>query len=240
MGIYAFNTQVLHEVLMMDRAHAGSCHDFGRDIIPRMLDAYRVFAFPYRGYWVDVGTIEAYWQAHMELLSSAPRLNLLDRTWVIHTRSEERPPVDIRDKASISRSLITDGCVIEGTVDHSVLSPGVAVQHGAVVRDSILMTDSTIEEGAVVDHAIMDKRVRIGAGARIGPAVQDGIVAHGGLTVIGKNTPIPAHTEIGPDCIIGADLSEDDFGQGRIPGGTSIGTADVALAPPRTPPSPAQ
>ena len=239
MGIYAFNASVLHEVLMADHAHAGSSHDFGRDVIPRMLDNHRVFAFPYRGYWVDVGTIEAYWQAHMELLSSAPRLNLLDRTWVIHTRSEERPPVDIRSDASISRSLITDGCVIEGTVDHSVLSPGVVVRHGALVRDSIVMTDSVIEEDAVVDHAILDKRVRVGAGARIGPAQEDGIVAHCGLTVVGKNTPIPAQMDIGPNCIIAADLGKDDFEQRRIAGGATIGIADTASGLPRPRPSPA-
>jgi glucose-1-phosphate adenylyltransferase len=129
MGIYAFNNTVLEEVLQADQARARSRHDFGDDIIPQMVKTHHVYAFPYRGYWVDVGTIEAYWQAHMDLLTDKPRLDLLDREWIIHTRSEERPPANIRNTATIKHSLITNGCVIEGTVEHSVLSPGVTGSH---------------------------------------------------------------------------------------------------------------
>jgi len=228
MGIYAFNTEVLDEVLKADHTCAGSCHDFGGDVIPQMIESYRVCAFPYRGYWVDVGTIEAYWQAHMELLTDNPRLELLDRDWVIHTRSEERPPVNIRSEATVIRSLITDGCVIAGAVEHSVLSPGVTVRGGAEVRDSIVMTDAVIEDNAVVDHAILDKGVRVGAGARIG--WEDKLVSEmpnnlrSGLTVIGKNTPIPAHTQIEPNCTIAADLSEGAFKERRIPSGMTVGS----------------
>ena len=228
MGIYAFNTEVLDEVLTANHTYPGSCHDFGGDVIPQMIGSCRVCAFPYRGYWVDVGTIEAYWQAHMELLVGDPRLDLIDRDWVIHTRSEERPPVNICSEATVARSLITDGCVIEGTVEHSVLSPGVVVQRRAVVRDSIVMTDAVIEENAVVDHAILDKRVRVGAGVRIGwednlaPDTPDSL--RSGLTVIGKNTPIPAQTRIAPNCTIAADLGEEAFKERRIPSGTTVGT----------------
>jgi len=228
MGIYAFNTDVLHEVLTADHTQAGSRHDFGGDIIPHMMGAYRVYAFPYRGYWVDVGTIEAYWQAHMELLAGNPRLDLVDRKWVIHTRSEERPPVNIRSEATVFCSLITDGCVIEGAVEHSVLSPGVVVRPGAVVRHSIVMTDAVIGEGAVVDHAILDKRVRVGAKAWIGwgddrtPNTSTGL--HSGLTVVGKNTSIPVHMRIGRNCAVAADLSEDVFEKKDwIPSGTNVG-----------------
>jgi len=227
MGIYAFNADVLHEVLTADHARAGSRHDFGGDIIPQMLETNRVYAFPYHGYWVDVGTIEAYWQAHMDLLVDEPRLDLLDRGWVIHTRSEERPPVNIRSEATLARSLITDGCVIEGTVEHSVLSPGVVVRHGAVVRHSVVMTDAVIEENAVVDHAILDKRVRVGAGCWVGrgddwtPNTPASL--YSGLTIVGKNTPIPAHTRIGCNCAIAADLGEDAFETDWIPSGTTVG-----------------
>jgi len=222
MGIYAFNTDVLDEVLASDHACAGSGHDFGHDIIPRMVGAYRVFAFPSRSYWVDVGTIEAYWQAHMDLLACEPRLDLLDRKWVIHTRSEERPPVNIYRGATVIQSLITDGCVIEGTVEHSVLSPGVVVRRGAVVRDSIVMTDAVIEEDGVVHRAILDKRVRVGTEACIGqrPDVQTDQKVD--LTVVGKNTLIPAHTRVGHNCTIAADLGEDVFGQEWVPDGTTI------------------
>jgi glucose-1-phosphate adenylyltransferase len=201
MGIYVFNTDVLDEVLTTDHARAGSRHDFGGDIIPRMVAAqyarthgmrpHRVYAFPHGGYWVDVGTIEAYWQAHMDLLVSEPPLDLLEREWIIHTRSEERPPVKSCCGAVIADSLITDGCVIEGTVEQSVLSPGVVVRQGAVVRRSIVMTDAVIEENAIIDHAILDKRVWVGAEAVVGcgeervPNVPVGL--HSGLTVVGKD-----------------------------------------------------
>jgi len=225
MGIYVFNSDVLDKVLRADHTRPGSRHDFGGDIIPEMIKTHRVYAFPYNGYWVDVGTIEAYWQAHMDLLVNEPRLNMLDREWVIHTRSEERPPVKVCHGATIIDSLITDGCVIEGTVEQSVLSPGVMVRPGAVVRHSILMTDAVIEEGAIVDHAILDKRVRVGAGAQVGwgddqtPNTLAGL--HGGISVAGKNASIPAGVRIGHNCVIGADLGADSF-EDIIPSGTAV------------------
>ncbi|MBE9507723.1 MAG: glucose-1-phosphate adenylyltransferase [Chloroflexi bacterium] len=240
MGIYVFNTDVLHEVLEDDHTRAGSRHDFGGDIIPQMINAqnarphgmrpYRVYAFPYHGYWVDVGTTEAYWQAHMDLLVDQPPLDLLEREWIIHTRSEERPPVKMCCGATVVDSLITDGCVIAGTVEQSVLSPGVVVHQGAIVRRSILMTDTVIEENAVVDHAVLDKRVRVGAEAQVGcgderaPNVPAGL--HSGLTVVGKNTPVPAGTRVGRNCVIASDLSADAFESDLIPSGTTVGVAD--------------
>jgi glucose-1-phosphate adenylyltransferase len=227
MGIYAFNADVLHETLMADHARARSRHDFGGNIIPQMVKNHRVYAFPYRGYWVDVGTIEAYWQAHMDLLVDEPRLDLLDREWIIHTRSEERPPVNIRSEATVDRSLITDGCIIEGTVEHSVLAPGVVVQRGATVRHSVVMTDAVVGEHAVVDHAILDKRVRVGAGSRVGwgadrtPNASAGL--HSGLTVVGKNTPVPDRTRVGRNCVLAADLNADAFESKSIPSGTTFG-----------------
>ncbi len=227
MGIYAFNTDVLDEVLVADHTRAGSRHDFGGDVIPQMIKSHQVYALPYHGYWVDVGTVEAYWQAHMDLLVDEPRLDMLDREWVIHTRSEERPPVNIRSQATAVNSLITDGCVVEGVVDHSVLSPGVVVRPGAIVRYSVVMTDAVIEEGAIVDHAILDKRVRVGAGARVGwgddqtPNASTGM--HDGITVVGKNTLVPARTRIGRNCVIAADLGADVFETDWIPSGTVVG-----------------
>ena len=230
MGIYAFNTDVLREMLTADHAQAGSRHDFGGDIIPQMVKTYRAFAFPYNGYWVDVGTIGAYWQAQMDLLMDEPRLDLLDRNWVIHTRSEERPPVSVGRGAVIARSLIADGCVIEGTVEHSVLSPGVVVRRGAIVRDSVVMTDTVIGVNAVVDHAILDKRVRVEAGAEIGwgdnGRLNDDAGLHCGITVVGKNTTIPAQMRVGRDCSIAADLTEKALSQDPIPSGTTVGIVD--------------
>lgn len=230
MGIYAFNADVLHDVLAADNARRRSRHDFGGDIIPHMVNTRRVYAFPYSGYWVDVGTVQAYWQAHMDLLMDRPPLNLLDREWVIYTRSEECPPVSVYSGARIARSLISEGCVIEGTVERSVLSPGVVVRPGAIVRHSVVMSNAVVQENAVVDHAIVDKRVRVGTEAHVGwegkqtPGTPADV--HGGLVVVGKNTPIPARTRIGHNCTIAADLSEDAFKENEIPSGTTIGVVD--------------
>ena len=146
--------------LVEDAARPDSSHDFGKDIIPRMLQlGMRVFAYPYGGYWVDVGTVDSYWQAHMDLLIHPPRLDLSDRSWVIHTKSEERPPVLIQKGAMVEDCLITDGSVIApgARVERSVLSPGVYVGPEAVVQDSILFTDCSVEAGARVERAIIDK-----------------------------------------------------------------------------------
>ncbi len=228
MGIYAFNAGVLADVLCDDHDRGQSSHDFGHDIIPRMVtQGHTVHAFPFRGYWVDVGTIQAYWQAHIDLLDDEPALNLLDRGWVIHTLSEERPPVKIRAGASVSQSLITDGCVIEGTVERSVLSPGVMVRPGAVVRDSVLLTDTIVEPGAVVEEAILDKRVHVAEGGHIA-GCSAAIGSSGtGLVVIGKNTRLRPGALVGPGSIISADLEEKDFPSLEIAAGTQLGLPDL-------------
>ena len=228
MGVYVFNADVLAEILTADHARTESRHDFGGDIVPQMLKRHRVYAYPYRGYWVDVGTIGAYWQTHMDLLEDERRLDLLDRDWVIHTRSEERPPVNIRSNASIEQSLITDGCVIKGTVEHSVLSPGVIVRPGAIVRHSVVMTDAVIGENALVDHAILDKRVRVGAGARIGsidgrPSDSPVSLQDKPITVVGKNTVIPPLMRIGRGCTIPCDMKASDFENDVVPDGQTVG-----------------
>ncbi len=226
MGVYVFNYEVLEEMLISDKVQKTSAHDFGKDIIPRMIkEQKRVFAYPYGGYWIDVGTVDAYWEAHMDLLASPPSLNLNDRTWVIHTRSEERPPVRINSGATIRNSLITDGSVIaEGAlIENSVLSPGVYVGPNAVVRDCVILTDAYIEAGASVERSIVDKVAVIGQKARVGRLQNVGDL---GITLIGKGTHIPAGFSIGRNVIVGVDLSEEDFTEfsdKTIPDGTHLG-----------------
>lgn len=226
MGVYIFNYAVLEQALLADQQRKSSSHDFGKDIIPRMMiEGLRVYAYPYGGYWIDVGTLDAYWEAHMDLIGSPPSLNLNDRTWVIHTLSEERPPAHIQNGATVRNSLVTNGCVIsEGAlVENSILSPGVYVGPNAVVRESIVFTDTYIEAGAVVERAILDKIVVIGHNARVG-RISD--VGELGITCVGKNTHIPAGFTVGHNCIMGTDLRLEDFAAftaKSVSAGTNVG-----------------
>ncbi|MBL8162561.1 MAG: glucose-1-phosphate adenylyltransferase [Anaerolineae bacterium] len=226
MGVYVFSYAVLEQLLQEDQKRKSSSHDFGKDIIPRMVfEGMRLYAYPYGGYWIDVGTIDAYWEAHMDLLGSPPSLNLNDRTWVIHTLSEERPPVHIHTGATVRNSMITDGSVIsEGAiVENSILSPGVYVGPNAVVRESIVLTDTYIEAGAVVERCILDKIVVIGHNAHVGK-IQD--MGELGITCVGKNTHVPAGYTVGHSCILGTDLRLEDFAnyEGKqVPHNTRIG-----------------
>lgn len=227
MGVYVFNYSVLEKVLREDAADPDSGNDFGHNIIPRMLDEnFKVYAYPYGGYWIDVGTVDAYWEAHMDLLSMPPSLNLSDRTWIIHTRSEERPPVRIHHNAKIRDSLITDGSTIAdgAVVERSVLSPGVYVGPGAVVRESVILNDAYIEAGAVVDRCILDKIVVIGSNAQVG-SIQD--MGDLGITSIGKNTHVPPGFTVGRNVVLGPDLEPEVFAQfvdKVIPSGSHLGT----------------
>jgi glucose-1-phosphate adenylyltransferase len=216
MGVYLFDINLLDRVLWKDHESRTSSHDFGKDVLPSLIASKaRVFAFPYTGYWMDVGTVDSYWQSHMDLLSPNPPLKLYDRSWVIHTRTEERPPVRFPESATVYASMITDGCTIEAgaRVESSVLSPGVSVRSGAVVRESILLTDCDVESGAVIERAILDKSVRIGRNARVGGGVADPVIS---LTLVGKNSSIPADVIVEPGAEIGTDVEESDFDVQRV------------------------
>jgi glucose-1-phosphate adenylyltransferase len=223
MGVYVFSYQVLEQMLRED-PHRYT--DFGHHILPQMVsEGMKVYAYPYGGYWIDVGTVEAYWEAHMDLLASPPSLNLNDRTWVIHTVSEERPPVHMHSGSVIKNSMITDGAVIaEGAiVERSVLSPGVYVGPNAVVRESIILTDAYIEAGAVVERCILDKIVVVGHNAHVGSIQEMGEL---GITCVGKNTHIPAGYTVGHSAVLGVDLRVEDFEQYKdknIPNGAKLG-----------------
>ena len=212
MGIYVFTLGVLDRLLLEDAKRRDSAHDFGKDIIPRMLQLnMNVFAYPYGGYWVDVGTTDTYWQAHMDLLRHPAELDLNDRSWIIHTKSEERPPVLIQDGAVVKNSLITDGSIIApgARVERSVLSPGVYVGPKAVVLDSILFTDCSIEAGARVERAIIDKYVTIGHQAQVGRIIEG--ASDLGVTVVGKNSQVPNATIIGRGASVSADVDIEHF-----------------------------
>jgi len=212
MGIYVFGRKMLAQMLTEDAKKRDSARDFGKDVLPRMVTGgMRVFAYTFGDYWVDVGTIEAYWQTHMDLLKHPPPLDLNYRSWVVHTQSEERPPVTIQEGAMVKDSMITDGCVLSpgARVERSVLSPGVWIGPNALVRDSVILTDSVVEEGARVDRAILDKLVRIGKRARVGqrPKAGEGL----GITTVGKNAEIPDRITVRRGAVIDADATPEYF-----------------------------
>jgi glucose-1-phosphate adenylyltransferase len=224
MGVYVFSKGALRRWLSEDRI------DFGANVIPAMLDGgARVFGYRFDGYWQDVGTIQSYWEANMALLEDEPELDLNDKEWLIHTRSEERAPAHVGSTAQVHRSLISHGCRIAGTVVNSVLSPGVRVDVGAVVRDSIVMFDCVIRPGAVVDRAILDKEVVVGQGAIVGfgpdfdtPNRQEPGRLSTGITVVGKRSVIPRGTRIGRNVKIGGAVRAGDFSSRIVRTGSSV------------------
>jgi glucose-1-phosphate adenylyltransferase len=224
MGVYVFNREVLDRLLWEDHLRVNSSHDFGKDIIPHMMSGQeRVFAFPYSGYWVDVGTVSSYWQAHMDLLKTPPPMDLHDRNWVIHTRTEERPPVWIASGADVQDSMITDGCIIEAGahVIRSILSPGVVIRAGAVVEESVLLTDVIVEEGAHVQRAILDKRVNVGRNSLIGGDMAE---QNPQISMVGKNAVLPDQIIIRPGASVGADATPEDFDHLEIESGEFVQT----------------
>ena len=230
MGIYVFNRGVLLESLVEDEARASSKHDFGRDVIPHMVagDAAKVYGYRFEGYWRDVGTIDSYFDANMALLEDLPELNLYDPATNVHTHSSHYPPAKIGPRATVSRSLISIGCVINGSVEHSVLSPGVHVEEGAVVRDSIIFDETRVEAGAIIDRAIMDKNVVVGHGCHIGFGEDRTAnrerpdILSSGITIVGKRAQLPPRLQIGRNCIIGAGVVASNLEPGPIPSGASI------------------
>ncbi len=229
MGVYVFDYEVLERVLLEDQADPNSERDFGKDILPKMVAANRnILAYPYGGYWIDVGTIDAYWEAHMDLLSSPPSLNLNDRTWVIHTRSEERPPVRVGADARIVDSMIADGSVIGAgaVIERSILSPGVFIGPGAVIRESVILNDAYIETGVRLERSLVDKIAVIGKKARVGAWQDMGDLR---ITSIGKNARIPPEFTIGAGSVVGSDCTHESFA--RFSNMTVPEGSDVEFSP---------
>ncbi len=229
MGIYIFDTDILVQRLSEGRPESPRI-DFGKDVIPSMIAQDKVYAYPFEGYWVDVGTIQSFWETNLALSGAddGNTLKLHDPDWVIHTRSEERPPVKLGPQAQVINSLISNGCVIRGRVENSVLSPGVYVSPGAVVRDSVLINDTWIGPGAIIDRAIIDENVVIGAGTKLGygedrtpnQAMPDRL--NTGITVVGSGAHIPGGLTIGRNVLINCDRLESDFPGAEIPSGETV------------------
>lgn len=195
MGIYIFNRSLLAKYLEADENNPESSNDFGKNIIPAMLDAGEpMYAYEFSGYWKDVGTIQSLWEANMDLLGDNPVFNLFDDDWRIYTRSEVRPPHYIGNDAKVINSIVTEGCEVHGIVENSLLFGGVKVARGAYIKNSIVMQDTVIREGAVVYYSIVDGDTEVGAGTKIGNETSDGSK----ITLIGSDLVIP-HGAIVPE-----------------------------------------
>lgn len=225
MGIYVFSTEVL--LRWLDDQGRRARH-IGAELIPHMIHQKRVYAYEFEGYWVNIGTIPAYYEANMALLADSPALNLSDSHWVIHTRSEQRPPVWLGPEAAISGNLLSDGARIAGEVTRSVIGPGVQIAAGAVVRDSIIMNDSIIGPQAVVDRAIIDKEVVVGTGAVVGagddnsPNMALPDVLNTGLTLLGKRSRLPANVHLGRNVVVWPGVTVAAEPDTEFASGTSI------------------
>ena len=222
MGIYLFKQGILNKELWNDHFRSGSYHDFGKDIIPNMINnGAKVFAYPYNGYWVDVGTLAAYWQAHMDLLAEPPSFEIYNPEWIIHTRTEERPPALIKKGAVVENSMLSGGCVIESgaIVRNCVFSPGVHIMSGVEITNSILFTDCSIGKQSKVSCSILDRRVRVGENCSVGESNLEYQIS-----VIGRESIIPDGWIIQSDAIIGPDVIPSDFSTNLVKSGEFVQT----------------
>ncbi len=229
MGVYVFRVSFLRQVLQ-EVCRQRLAIDFGLDVIPRIIETDRAFAYPYGGYWRDVGTLEEYWHANMELLQPSPPLDLYDRSnrFAVHTTSHQLPPAKVSQTGTVVRSIVSGGCLIHGTVENSVLSPNVVVEEGAIVRNSIIFDRTVVERGSLLDRTILDKEVVVGASCRIGCGSDSPEnrevphILHTGLNVVGKATHIPPGTTIERNCRILSGVVEADFLSNTVKSGMTI------------------
>ncbi|MBI4295169.1 MAG: glucose-1-phosphate adenylyltransferase [Chloroflexi bacterium] len=226
-GIYIFSKQVLMKVL--DR-YGGKAtgSDFGRDIVPSMLDDYRVYAFRMKGYWRDVGAIQAYWETSMDLLREKPPLNMYDVDQPVLTIPDRGVSAKVGRDAVINLAMLSNNCIVDGEVRNSVLSPGVRVERGARVIDSIIFNDSIIRSGATVDRSIVDKNCTLGPDSYIGygddlrPNTDEPGHLNTGITLVGKGAKVKGGVKVGRNCKIGCYVEPEDFDSDFVQSGASM------------------
>jgi len=208
MGIYIFTWSKLRKYLIDNENDETASKDFGKNIIPDMLNNNEVMvAYPFDGYWKDVGTLDSLWEANMDLLSPNISIDLYDPDWKMYSRNPVKPPQYIAPTAAIENSMVTDGCEIAGTVDFSIIYEGVKIEEGATVTDSIIMPGSVIKSGAVVEYAIVGENCVIGAGTQIGirPETYSDRDSWG-IAVVGHNITISENAKVLPKQIISENI----------------------------------
>lgn len=226
MGIYIFNWEVLKGALITLK-NQSNC-DFGKHIIPYCFEhGRRIFAYEYNSYWKDVGTLGSYWEANMELIDIIPVFNLYEEFWRIYTKSDILPPQYIADNAKIERSLISEGCDIQGEVYNSVIGAGVTIEEGAVVRDSIIMKDTKIGKNVkiyksiIAEEVVIDDNTEIGIGEEA-PSKLDKKIYAFGLATIGEKTYIPKNVKIGKNTAVMGQTEISDYHDGVLESGEYI------------------
>lgn len=178
MGIYIFKWEILKEFLKEDENDINSSNDFGKDIIPSMLKKnMRLVAYPFKGYWKDVGTIKSLWEANMDLLSSNNKLSLYDKDWKIYSENIARPAQYIGSDSEVKESLIVEGCIVQGKVEHSILFQGVSIGKNSIIKDSVIMPDTIVEDNVVINKAIVGNNAIIRRGCKIGDGNKIAVIA---------------------------------------------------------------
>ncbi len=212
MGIYIFTWEKLKKYLIEDEANPESENDFGKNIITSMLaDQQKLYAYNFEGYWKDVGTIDSLWESNMDLLDPNVPFDVWDKEWKIYSRTLNSPPQYVSDKGKVENSMISEGCVVDGNIDFSVLFQNVVVEEGAIVKDSIIMPNTVVKKGAVIEYAIIGEGCTIEAGAKIGErpeAVEDS--ANWGIAVIGNNLSVCANAKVPAKAMIYTDVKEEE------------------------------
>jgi glucose-1-phosphate adenylyltransferase len=228
MGVYVFQKDLLQKILEEDVQRRSSKHDFGRNIFPSLVGNCQLYAYNFEGYWRDVGTIRSYWEASMRLLDSPPSISF-SADWPIRTKEDEpRSPAVISRRGDVVNSMISHGCIIEGRVENSILSPGVRVAANAVIKSSVIMNDTVIGRESAIDYSILDKDIIVEAGSYVGTGNdfqvnrEDPTILNSGLTVVGKGAKIPEGVKIGRNCAIGGDVTEKDFRSLIVQSGETI------------------
>lgn len=227
MGIYIFTWSNLRKALIEDeKIHPDS--DFGKHIIPKMLgEGQSLYAYRFKDYWKDVGTIESYWAANMELIKTLPEFNLYEDFWKIYTKSDYQPPQYTGENASIKTSIVSEGAQIYGSIEHCVISKNVTIEEGAVVKDSIIMEGCVIGKNAVLDRVIVDQNTVIGDNVKMGlwdniPNEQKPRIYNTGITLIGSDTVVPDNIEIGKNCVVYGKTTAEDYSESKLPSGQSV------------------
>ena len=205
MGIYIFNADVLYKYLEEDEEDPNSSNDFGKNIIPKMLnDGKRLFAYPFSGYWKDVGTISSLWEANMDLLGKNPNFDIFDKNWKIYTRNAPYPPHFVAKTGEINNSLVSSGSYIEGKVINSLIGLNVIIKEGAVVENSIILDNVVINKGARINYSIIAEDAVIGENAKI---AADG-KSSSDITVVANSVKIGKNVVIGTSEMIEKDVEE--------------------------------